>query len=167
MRFVNPTLVWCFLAFAASGRAQGPSWKWTPEAVVDTVAVANVALSPDGRTVVFTRSRWRDEDAKPGPGYANLWRVAFDGGEPVRLTYADAEDQRPRFSPDGARLAFLSRRGEAGTTRIWVLPASGPGEPEAVSDEKVDVTAFEWAPDGRALAYVAVDAKPEAREKAE
>jgi dipeptidyl aminopeptidase/acylaminoacyl peptidase len=155
-------------AGAAAEGAAPPAWKWTPEAVVDTVAVGGVVIAPDGNTVVFTRSRWRAEGAKPGPAHANLWRVPFGGGEPRRLTTADAEDQRPRWSPDGSRLAFLSKRGEGETakTRVHILPVRG-GEPWALTDEKTEVASFEWSPDGRSIAYVAVDPKPEEKEKEE
>lgn len=152
---------------AASPVASAPPWKWTPETIVDTVAVGNVTLSPDGSRIDFTRSRWRPESAKPGPAYTNLWRVAFAGGEPERLTTADAEDAAPAFSPDGARLAFLSKRGaDSPKTRVYVLSMAA-GEPEPVTDEKTEVSAFRWSPDGQAIAYVAVDPKPEAQEKDE
>ena len=153
------------VALATTGRAE--EWKWTAEAVVDIAAVGAVEMAPDGTSVVFTRSRQRPEGAKPGAAYVNLWRVPFAGDEPQRLTAADAEDTHPRWSPDGSRIAFLSRRGaDSPKTRIWLLPAAG-GEPYAVGDEKTDVATFEWSPDGRSIAYVAVDPKSEEREKAE
>jgi dipeptidyl aminopeptidase/acylaminoacyl peptidase len=148
--------------------AEAPSWKWTAEAVVDTLNVTDAIVSPDGGSVVFVRSRWRPESAKPGPAYQNLWRVPFAGGSVQRLTTADADDQRPRWSPDGSRIAFLSKRagGDTPKTQVFLLPAAG-GEAEAVSSDKVDVTAFEWSPDGRAIAYLAQDSKGDEREKAE
>lgn len=164
-----PALCGAVLAVVAAApvaAGEAAEWKWTAEAVVDTVGVGNVALSPDGTSIVFTRTRWRPADAKPGPAFANLWRVAFGGGEPQRLTTADAEDQRPRFSPDASRIAFLSRRGESAKTRVWILPTTG-GEAEALTDEKTDVSAFEWSPDGKSIAYVAVDLKSEDKEKDE
>jgi len=142
-------------------------WQWTPDLVADVVAVGSAELAPDGSSVVFTRSRWRAADAKPGPAYTDLWRVAFAGGEPQRLTATDATDASPRWSPDGSKIAFLSRRGsDSPKTRIWVLPSAG-GEPYALSDEKVDVASFAWSPDGSRIAYVAVDPKSAEREKAE
>lgn len=164
---MNKPLVLLASFLAAAPCARETDWKWTPEVVVDQVAVGNVTLSPDGRLVVFTRSRPRPEGAKPGPAHVNLWRVAFEGGEPQRLTSADAEDSRPRFSPDGKLLTFLSKRGgDSPKARIWALPIAG-GEPYALSDDKTDVLAYEWAPDSQRVAYVAVDRKSEEREKAE
>ncbi len=162
-----PLLPLCLVALVSSTlAADSPAWRWTPEAIVDAVAVGNAVFSPDGSSIVFTRSRWRGEGAKPGPAYLNLWRVPAGGGEPLRLTNADGEDSRPRFSPDGSRLGFLSRRGEGAKTRIYVLPLNG-GEAEPVSAGKEDIASFEWAPDGKTIAYLAVDAKPEDREKDE
>jgi len=144
------------------------AWKWTPEAVVDTVGVASVVISPDGRSVVFSRSRWRSDDAKPGPGWANLWRIPAGGGDVQRLTTADAEDQRPRWSADGMKLAFMSKRGSGDSvkTRIYILPVAG-GEPVALTDEKTDVISYEWSPDDRAIAYIALDRKSDEKEKDE
>jgi len=142
-------------------------WKWTPEAVADTVAVANVTVSPDGGSVVFSRSRWRSEDATPGPAWSNLWLVPFAGGDPRRLTMADGEDSSPRFSPDGSRLAFLAKRGDKDAkTRVLILPLAG-GESSTLTDEKTDVAAFAWSPDGSRIAYLAVDRKSEEKEKEE
>jgi dipeptidyl aminopeptidase/acylaminoacyl peptidase len=70
----------------------------------------------------------------------------------------------PRWSPDGGRLAFLSRR--RGWSQIWVIaapvprrgrPANDPKAPvaSAVTTTGLDVTAFEWAPDGARLAVMA------------
>ena len=157
------------LALAASLPAQEAApdrWKWSPEAVVDTVSVANVALSPDGGTVVFTRTRPRTEGAGPGPSYANLWRVPFGGGPAERLTSADGVDGAVRFSPDGRWLAFASERGPTGGARLYLLPTNG-GESEALGPEKHRVREFAWSPDGKALAYVAEEPKGEVREKAE
>jgi dipeptidyl aminopeptidase/acylaminoacyl peptidase len=141
------------------------SWRWTVDAIVDTVAVGDVVLSPDGQTVVFSRSRPRAEGVPPGPSWASLWRVPFAGGEPRRLTSADGEDSRPRFAPDGSRLAFLGKRGDGQPkARLWLLPLSGPGESEPLSDPRLDVKAFEWSPDGRTIALVAAEPKPAERE---
>lgn len=167
------TAAWLTISFAwvpaaADVESKDATGKWTPEIVVDTVSVSSVQISPEGSSILFLRSRWRPEDAKPGPGYANLWRMPFVGGEPQRLTTADAEDQRPRWSPDGSRIAFLSKRdkGDSPKTRVWILPAAA-GESFALTDEKTEVSSFEWSPDGKSIAYVAADRKTEEKEKDE
>jgi dipeptidyl aminopeptidase/acylaminoacyl peptidase len=168
-RVVSRTAAALAAALVPLGVAQTDEsrWRWTPEAVVDTVAVSAATISPDGTSVVFGRSRWRGEGAKPGPAWVNLWRVPFEGGAAQRLTSADAEDTMPRWAPDGRSIAFLSRRGDdSPKSRIWLLPTGG-GEAAPLTDEKTDVLAFEWAPDGRSIAYAAVDPAGDLREKDE
>ncbi|WP_182111868.1 S9 family peptidase [Actinotalea sp. JY-7876] len=62
--------------------------------------------SPDGRLIAFVR-------AEP-KGRPQLHVVEAGGGEPVRLTDAPLGVSEPRFSPDGARLAYLARVPEEG-----------------------------------------------------
>ena len=68
------------------------------------------------------------------------------------------------WSPDGARLAFLSREPStpgtvvrAGTpdppTRLWVQPVDGDAKAVTPRDQYVD--GFSWAPDGKEIAYSA------------
>jgi dipeptidyl aminopeptidase/acylaminoacyl peptidase len=151
---------------ASSTLASEGAWEWTVAAVVDTVAVGDVTISPDGENVVFSRSRWRDESEPPGPAHANLWLVAATGGEPRRLTHADGRDSMPRFSPDGSTLAFLAQRGEdSKRTRVLLLPLGG-GEARSLTDERFNVTELAWAPDGRTIAFVAEEPKTAEEEAA-
>jgi Tol biopolymer transport system component len=53
----------------------------------------------------------------------DLYRVPFGGGAAQQLTFGPAWDSRPRLSPDGRKLLFLSDRG--GTEEIWVAAADG------------------------------------------
>jgi len=111
------------------------------------VRITGFDLASDGDAVVYARqtiehSRYR----------SRLWRVAVTGGRPEQLTNPDASDGRPRISPDGKRLAFLSDR--SGTTQVWVMPLDG-GEPRAIDGFPDGVTAAEWAPDGRRLTVIA------------
>ncbi len=154
-------------AVVPDGEAAGPSWQWTVEAVVDTVAVDDVTFSPDGADVVFTRTRWRGAGAEPGPAHTNLWRVPAAGGDPQRLTWADARDRQPRFSPDGSAIAFLSQRGDEGAgARVYLLGVAG-GESRPLTDDRLAVTDLAWSPDGRTIAFVAEEPKGLEREEAE
>jgi dipeptidyl aminopeptidase/acylaminoacyl peptidase len=154
-------------ALVAAGATDPPARQWTVEAVVDAVAVGHVTLSPDGASVLFTRSWWRADDAEPGPAHANLWRVPATGGEPQRLTYAEARDTRPRFSPDGSTIAFLSKRGDqAKGARVYLLGTAG-GEARPITEEGLGVTDLAWSPDGRKIAFVAQEPKSTEREEAE
>ena len=80
------------------------------------------ALSPDGRTVLFTYLH---------DGSAFLYRLNMAGGEPIRITQA-AEPKAEfdaAWSPDGAWIAFL-RRVSSEEIMVVVLPAAGGAERE-------------------------------------
>jgi len=70
---------------------------------------------------------------------------------PIALT-AGPSDLRPSPSPDGAWLAFLSRR--SGSAQVWRLPLQG-GEPTQVTFLQGGVKNFSWAPDSLGLVVVA------------
>ena len=63
------------------------------------------ALSPDGRMLAFIRG----ESTFIGPG--QIYVKLLPDGEPVQLTNDNLLKMSPRFSPDGARIAYSVHRG--------------------------------------------------------
>jgi acylaminoacyl-peptidase len=118
-----------------------------PRDLLKQVMIQDLAVAPDGSSVVYGRR------IIEGNAYRkSLWRTTFRGGRPDRLTSADGVDTRPRFSPDGSSLLFLSDR--SGRSQPWLLPLSG-GEPRLLADVPGDVSAAEWSPDGRTVLLLA------------
>src|SRR5216683_1141422 len=112
--------------------------------------VSDAQVSPDGRVVAFvdtTLSEERDEYL------SQIWLVDSAGGEPRRFTTGLRRDTAPRWSPDGARLAFVSEREGKKKGQLHVMPATG-GEPIRLTDLRHGVSAPEWSPDGTRLAFV-------------
>ncbi len=68
------------------------------------------AISPDGRTIVFTYK-------------GDLYRVPATGGTAVPLTVHEAHDFMPVWSHDGKQIAFASDR--YGNFDVFVMPAEG------------------------------------------
>jgi Tol biopolymer transport system component len=65
-------------------------------------------LSPDDSRLVFSSYLWRS--------WHNLWVMPARGGDAFPLGYGDWDQTNPRWSPDGARVAFISN--QQGNTRI-------------------------------------------------
>lgn len=70
----------------------------------------------------------------------------------------DWNDTDPKWSPDGARIAFVSDRSgkeydESKTSDVWTIPATG-GEPTIVSASHGRNTSPAWSPDGRTIAFL-------------
>jgi dipeptidyl aminopeptidase/acylaminoacyl peptidase len=110
------------------------------------VLLTQPEVSPDGGTVAYVR-----RTIEGGEYRYRIWSVPWRGGRARRLTGGDM-DVRPRVSPDGERLLFLSNR--SGSTQPWVLPLGG-GEPEQLAELGGNVTAAEWSPDGRRVVLLA------------
>ncbi len=117
----------------------------TPQDLWAMKRLSNVELSPDGRTVAFVVQEWNVEKNKPT---ANIWLVPVAGGEPRKLTTAQASDGAPTWSPDGSRIAFVSKRGEDKVAGLYVIRTDG-GEAEKVLELPFALSSPRWMPDGQ------------------
>ncbi|MEO1368662.1 MAG: hypothetical protein AAFX50_15925, partial [Acidobacteriota bacterium] len=70
--------------------------------------------------------------------------------EPEIVASSTREDYRPRFAPDGQRLAFIS--GRSGRSEIWVAGPGGGAERLFGLDHPNHIHAFLWSPDGGRIA---------------
>jgi len=144
------TLALAVAAIAADKRPLTPQDLWAIK------RLGSPALSPDGKTVVFTLQEWSVEKNKPTQ---NLWLADVASGAVRRLTTAPASDGAPQWSPDGTRIAFTSKRGDDETAALYVIPVGG-GESEKVLELPGGVANPQWMPDSAGL-VVATTVIPE------
>jgi len=138
--------------------------------------------SPDGKWIAFVSARGKagkdGKDPKP-----NLWRIRVDGGEAEPLTEEKGGVAEPRWSPDGARIAFLltdpktedEEQAEKEKRdprvvddalkriRLCVVPvekdASGKRPVKVLTPGETSVGnvgepgRFDWSPDGRSIVF--------------
>ena len=98
--------------------------------------------SPDGRWLVYTGQRNGDFD---------IYRIAVDGGDEIRLTTAPGLDDGPEYSPDGAFIYFNSAR--TGRMQLWRMRPDGSDQQQITSDNFNN-----WfphlSPDGKWIAFI-------------
>ena len=83
----------------------------------------------------------------------DIWVVNEDGKNAERLTDNKARDVLPRFSPDGAWIAFSSNR--AGNYDVYVMPALG-GTPRQLTFHSEDDMVVGWTPDSKKVIFTSV-----------
>ena len=96
-------------------------------------------LSPDGSKILYVLSKMEDEKYLP-----NIW--IYDVATMVnrQFTYSDG-DERPRWSPDGQQIAFISKRN--GKKQLFVMPING-GEARPLVEFVYGVGDPVWSPCG-------------------
>ncbi|MGH3800399.1 MAG: hypothetical protein ACRDTD_09760, partial [Pseudonocardiaceae bacterium] len=102
-------------------------------------------VAPDGRSIVFEL-------------LGDIYRLAAQGGRAAPLLSGLAFDAQPVFSPDGARIAFVSDR--SGSENVWIAAADGGNLRQISKDtggERFSSPA--WSSDGRYI-YVSRRLKP-------
>jgi tricorn protease len=83
----------------------------------------------------------------------DLWSVGADGGTAVRLTVSFGSCSFPRFSPDGAWIAFTST--DEGHPEVYLMPSQG-GKPQRLTFLGSTIAStVGWSGDGREIAFVA------------
>lgn len=158
-------LVLMVSAFAA-GQNQAPVSQKRNLTVDDLFKIKRVGdpqISPEGKWVAYTVGT---TDLKEEKSESRLWMIPIEGGEALPMTIEGTSASRPRFSPDGKYLAFLSARskggsnGERAKTQVWLLDRRG-GEARQLTEVMQGVQGFDWSPDSSRLVLLIRDPSPE------
>ena len=130
-----------------------PKMAPTVDQILSLKRAGSPEISPDGRWVAYTvrETNWDDNAYE-----TEIWLADAAGSAPRQLTNAKKSSRAPAWSPDEARLAFISDRTDK--SQIYVINPLG-GEAEALTALDDGVNSFEWSPDGKAIAYTATEPK--------
>jgi len=97
----------------------------------------DIDISSDGETILFA--------SKPKDGKWDIYALDTSGkAAPVRLTDGKADHRRPRISPDGNYVAYLSNRtGFGGKMDLWVYDRRATKHRQLTFD--TEVQGFTWS----------------------
>jgi dipeptidyl aminopeptidase/acylaminoacyl peptidase len=119
----------------------------TAEDLYKIELISGMEISPDGRYVVYAQERINPENQKK---YSNLWVISVEDGTTRQFTFGDQVDHKPRWSPDGHQIAFISNRENEKRPQIYLINFDG-GESHPLTDLNGDFDCFEWSPDGKQI----------------
>lgn len=120
---------------------------FTFDAMMRLQRIDDPQLSPDGKTVAFTvQSIDLPNNTKP----TEIYTVPVDGDSPQMITHEGSSNARPRWSPDGKRIFFISNRTNG--SQIWSMDLSGSDAKE-ITNLPTEVDGVTLSPDGRFVAF--------------
>ena len=122
--------------FDREGKAQGT--------IGEAAMFGEVRLSPDNRYLAA------GIDGEGG-GQTDIWVYDLSRNVGSRLTFDEARDSNPVWSPDGKQIAFTSNRG--GKSGIYVRSSDGRGEAKSLLIVEGQCQAQDWSRDGKYLAF--------------
>ena len=107
------------------------------------------------RTIEFETSEgsWISLDVAPGGEnivfelIGDLYTLPMSGGTATRITSGVMFDSQPRYSPDGAKIVFLSDR--SGDENIWIADRDGTNARPLTKGKNTRYLSPEWTPDGK------------------
>jgi dipeptidyl aminopeptidase/acylaminoacyl peptidase len=150
MRVVTALL--CLVVSPFLSLAQTQKHPFSFEDMMALKRVEEPVPSPDGKWVLFAAV---DVDLKANTKTPHIRVVAISGGEERELFPLSSNGDRPRWSPDGKRFAFISNAHHG--SQIWIAgfdSATGTvtGAHE-VTDIATEASGELWSPDGKNILF--------------
>ena len=112
-------------------------------ALAETVWIEEFDVSPDGKLIAFKSA---------AEGTYDIWTVPTSGGEPTQITSMPGREMRPRFSPDGAWIAFEADFGGTDVRDLFITPTNG-GEPARLTNHPLNDANVSWSPDSGSIYF--------------
>jgi dipeptidyl aminopeptidase/acylaminoacyl peptidase len=130
----------------------GSPGRFTVGRYLDLESASHPQISPDGKQVVYTRTR---VDKLADTPQTAVWIVGVDGQHHRFL----AKGSGAVWSPDGRSIAYLAE-GQGGV-QIFVLHLDVPGPASQITWGSQAPANLHWSPDGRSIGFSMLVANPE------
>jgi dipeptidyl aminopeptidase/acylaminoacyl peptidase len=108
---------------------------------------ANPVVTHDGKHVVYER---RSMDIMSDSMRRNLWSIALDGSAHLAILSDSKNHFSPVFSPDGAKMAYLSSK--EGKVQVYLKDLASSSTTR-VTDVAMRPSSMSFSPDGKYLAF--------------
>lgn len=125
----------------------------TPSDVYKLKTLSDPQISPDGKWIAYVVST---PDSVKDKSDTDIWMINWSGGESIRLTASQEGETKPRWTPDGKHLTFLSSRYETKSSQIWQMDRRG-GEAVKLTELKYSISDYVWSPDSKKIVLVIQD----------
>lgn len=147
--------VLCFV-LATSAQALAEKRPWKGSDAYRLKRIEDLQISPHDDLLVFTLSERSLEENR---NISSIWTMSTRGGEPTALTDVKGSARSPRWSPDGAKIAFFQSDGEG--LGLWTMNRDGSSKTKLTALEQSNAylgltgNELSWSPDGEEIAFTA------------
>ena len=135
------------LLFTAGAMLFAQKRPFDASAMMELKRISDPQISPDAKWVAFT-VQTVDVSANSKP--SQIWVVPLEGGAPRQITRDGTSNQRPRWSPDSSRIAYISNR--SGSSQIWLMAPDGSAA-KAVTNLSTEADGELFSADGKSLVF--------------
>jgi dipeptidyl aminopeptidase/acylaminoacyl peptidase len=125
----------------------GPSRYFGGSDLFNLEVATDPQISPDGRTIAYVR---KSNDIMTDNARSTIWLIDVPTGQQRPLLAGSGSYFSPRWSPDGARLAYVATEGGSAQLYVRWMPN---GESARITGLPDSPDSIAWSPDGRRIAY--------------